>query len=165
MAGGVGAAGASGIKVSTDAGATWSSLTSGLAWPFVWPIATAPVAGNQVNVFVGSPGSGFYRTTLAGGGPVAVAEATRNPALRVTGFRPNPARGHIAVAFSLATAEPAALEVFDLAGRRLVRREVVGMGPGDHLIPLPAFAPGPGVYVIRLAQGDRSASASGVVVR
>jgi hypothetical protein len=165
MAGGVGASGASGIQVSTDAGATWSSLTSGLAWPFAWPIATAPAAGNQVNVFVGSPGSGFYRTTVAGGVPVAVAEPGRHAALHVEGFQPNPARGHIAVAFSLATSEPAALEVLDLAGRRLVRREVGGMGPGDHLIPLPAFTPAPGIYVIRLIQRDRSATAAGVVVR
>jgi hypothetical protein len=36
--GGVGTSGATGVQVSHDAGATWSSLNSGLPWPFAWPI-------------------------------------------------------------------------------------------------------------------------------
>lgn len=166
MAGGEGASGASGIERSTDNGTTWTSLTSGLAWPFVWPIATSPAGGSQVNLFVGSPGSGFYRTVVAGGSAVAVDPPGRGPELRVAGFRPNPARGSIAVAFTLATSEPAALEVFDLAGRRLVRRVVGGLGPGDHLLPLgPGFRPAPGLYVVHLTQGGAAASVAAVVVR
>jgi hypothetical protein len=163
-AGGDGTSGASGIQVSSDGGATWSSLAAGLAWPFVWPIATVPSGGNRLTLFVGSPGSGFMRTLVAAGGLVAV-EPSRNDRLQVAGFRPNPARGSFTVAFSLATHGPARLEVFDLAGRRRVHREVGAMGPGDHLLPLPGFRPAPGVYVIRLVQGDRSATARSVVVR
>ena len=164
-AGGDGTAGASGIQVSTDAGATWSSLTSGLAWPFVWPIATVPSGGSRVMLFVGLPGSGFFRSLVAAGLPVAV-EPTRSGGLRVAGFRPNPAGERVTVAFTLATSAPAVLEVLDVAGRRLVRREVGGMGPGDHLLLLgPAFRPTPGVYIVRLVQGARIAHATSVVVR
>jgi len=166
MAGGVGASGATGIQVSTDAGATWSSLTAGLAWPFVWPIATVPASGSQVKLFVGSPGSGFFRTLVPAITQVEVEPPARVAGLRVEGFRPNPARERVAAAFSLATSAPATLEVFDLAGKRLVREEVGGLGPGEHLLGLgPGFRPAPGVYVIRLVQGDRRASAKSVVMR
>ena len=118
-----------------------------------------------MNLFVGSPGSGFFRTLLETGVPVSV-DPRPDPGLRVDGFRPNPARERIAVAFSLATEAPAALEVYDIAGRRLVRREVGGMGPGHHVLPLGAdFRPAPGVYIVRLAQGDRSVQTRSVVVR
>ncbi len=163
-AGGDGTAGATGIKVSNDGGATWSSSTSGLAWPFVWPIATVP-GGGSVTLFVGSPGSGLFRTQVAAGVPLAV-EPSRSEGLRVDGFRPNPARGHVTVAFSLAADGPASLEVLDVAGRRLVHREVGSMGPGNHMLPLgPGFRPAPGVYIVRLLQGDRIASATSVVAR
>jgi hypothetical protein len=166
MAGGVGASGATGIQVSTDAGATWSSLTAGLAWPFVWPIATVPASGSQVTLFVGSPGSGFFRTQVPAITQVAVEPPTRVARLRVEGFRPNPARERVAVAFSLANSASATLEVFDLAGKRMVREEVGGLGPGEHLLPLgPGFRPAPGIYVIRLVQGGRRASAQSAVIR
>ena len=158
-------AGSTGISFSTDGGANWSSLTAGLAWPFVWPIATIRATGTDVNVFVGSPGSGFFRTLLETGVPVAVEPRT-SLGLSVAGFRPNPARERVAVAFTLPTGASAALEVYDLAGRRLVRREVGGMGPGSHVLPLgPDFRPAPGIYVVHLVQGDRRAAARAVVVR
>ena len=116
-------------------------------------------------LFVGLPGSGFFRSLVAAGLPVAV-EPTRSGGLRVAGFRPNPAGERVTVAFTLATSAPAVLEVLDVAGRRLVRREVGGMGPGDHLLLLgPAFRPTPGVYIVRLVQGARVAHATSVVVR
>ena len=161
-AGGVGGAGATGIQVSTDAGATWSSLNAGLSWPFVWPIATL-TAGGTVTVFAGSPGNGFWRANA--GSPLAVAQG-HGAGMRVAGFRPNPARDRIAVAFSLASWEPAVLEVFDLAGRRLIRRELGGLGPGDHVLPLePGFKPRPGAYAVRVTQGGRSVGATSIVVK
>jgi hypothetical protein len=44
---------------------------------------------------------------------------------------PNPARSQeLTVQFVLPTAEPAKLELFDIAGRRLAEREVGQFGPG-----------------------------------
>ena len=152
-AGGSGASGSTGIQISRDSGVTWSSLTHGLPYPFVWQIDTMDRPDGTVRLFVGSPGSGYWTGITAGGVPLAVGDG-RSPALRLSGFQPNPARERIAVSFSLPTAEPATLEVFDIAGRRVLRRDVGGMGPGSHVLPLgTGFRPAPGIYAVRLVQG------------
>jgi VCBS repeat protein len=82
------------------------------------------------------------------------------------GFRPNPALRAPAVAFTLADASPATIEVLDLAGRRVLLREVGGLGAGRHLVPLESSTRlAPGAYVMRLRQAGRTLSARGVVVR
>ena len=56
------AAGAEGVLRSTDGGQTWISWNEGLAWPFAGPIIVD--AGSSRRVFVGSPGTGFFRRTI-----------------------------------------------------------------------------------------------------
>jgi photosystem II stability/assembly factor-like uncharacterized protein len=164
-AGGVGMSGATGVRISRDSGKTWTTLNSGLSWPFGWPIATMSV-GDSARWFVGSPGTGFWTAVSTDGSPVAVHSGGAAPRLALSGFRPNPARGPVAIAFSLSSAEPAILEIFDLAGRRVARREVGGMGQGSHVLALDStFRPTPGIYTIRLVQGARSVHARSVVVR
>jgi hypothetical protein len=164
-AGGTASSGSNGLQLSRDSGATWSSLNDGLPWPFAWSLETVTEPGGMVRLFAGSPGSGFWTMVATGGVPVAVEDAPAS-GFRLAGFRPNPARERIAVAFSLTNSEPAALEVFDLAGRRLFHREVGEMGPGNHVLPLGAsFRPAPGVYAVRLAQGARTRSVLSVVIR
>lgn len=51
--------GSLGVVRSTDGGATWTQVNEGLPWPFAWPIALNPA--DPAVVFVGSPGTGFYR--------------------------------------------------------------------------------------------------------
>jgi hypothetical protein len=163
-AGGLGTSGSQGIQISRDSGATWSNLTAGLPWPFVWPIETMQ-AGESVRLFVGSPGSGFWTSLVPVVNPLAVGDGVSG-GLGLLGFSPNPARGRVAVAFSLPTLEPALLEVFDVAGRRVFRRDVGGLGAGSHVLPLgPDFRPAPGLYNIRLAQAGRSVYTRSVVVR
>ena len=86
--------------------------------------------------------------------------------LALAGFQPNPAFGVPVVAFTLANDSPASIEVLDLAGRRVLRREVGGLGAGNHVMRLDAGARlAPGAYVMRLRQSGRTLSARGVVVR
>ncbi len=91
--------------------------------------------------------------------PQAVRFALRGPT-------PNPSAGDLTVAFSLAGDEPASLEVYDLSGRLVRRRDVGALGPGAHRIPiaeqdrLPA-----GIYALRLRQGNLVATARAVVIR
>jgi hypothetical protein len=58
------------------------------------------------------------------------------------------------VQFTLPTGEPAALELIDIAGRRVAGREVGSLGAGSHAVD---FASGsrmpPGIYLVRLTQG------------
>jgi hypothetical protein len=86
--------------------------------------------------------------------------------LALSGFVPNPARGHAIVEFVLPAKARATLEVLDLQGRRVAVREVAHLGPGRATVSLEASeTPGPGVYVIRLQQGGVTASRKAVVVR
>lgn len=91
------------------------------------------------------------------------------PALRfaLRGLTPNPARGgNLMVGFSLPGGEPATLAVFDLAGRRVLEREVGSLGAGTHAMSLTSAGRlPPGVYTIRLTQGAEQARVRGVVLR
>ena len=90
--------------------------------------------------------------------------AAADPAL--LSASPNPSRGALTVTFSLRGAESARLEVLDAAGRSVESREVGSLGAGLHIIRLgEATRLPPGLYLLRLTQGEHSSSTHGVIVR
>jgi hypothetical protein len=111
-----------------------------------------------------------YRLVAREGGEVTVLDpgilVEAQVRLALHGFRPNPAFGAPAVAFTLADDSPATIEVLDVAGRRVLRRDVGRLGAGSHVIALDASARlAPGAYVMRLHQAGHTLSARGVVVK
>jgi hypothetical protein len=101
-----------------------------------------------------------YRLSVRSDGEWASADEVRvevpiGPALSVA-LRPNPAKGSaLTVQLSLAHREPARLELLDLAGRRVLAREVGSLGPGEHVVDLAeGMRIRPGVYMLRLVQGQ-----------
>ncbi len=89
----------------------------------------------------------------------AGTRVSRTPALTMD------ARG-ATVLFSLPDAQPATLELFDVSGRRVWSRDVGGFGAGEHTVRIGDEARLPvGVYLARLRQGARAASARVVVIR
>jgi VCBS repeat protein/FG-GAP repeat protein len=108
---------------------------------------------------IAAEGAGDRNEPGGGGSPTAIRRA-------LEGFRPNPAFGVPVVAFTLANDSPATIEVIDLAGRSVVRREVGALGAGRHAVSLGSSAHlAPGAYVMRLRQAGRTLTARGVVVR
>jgi hypothetical protein len=98
--------------------------------------------------------------------PAAVFEPP-SPRLSLSlGIAPVPSRGdRLLVAFTLPSRERAHLELFDVAGRRIVSHEVTALGAGLHRIDLAAGrAFRPGVYLLRLTQSGRAVTARAVVV-
>jgi hypothetical protein len=87
--------------------------------------------------------------------------------LSLAGLSPNPSTGtNLKVAFSLATAGAARIELLDVVGRRIATRELGALGPGSHLEPLPTDTRVPaGLYWLRLTQGPRALVARAVVTR
>ena len=82
----------------------------------------------------------------------------------LNGARPNPASHGVFVSLALPDATPATLELLDVAGRRLGERPVTGAGP--HLVDVSAgLTLEPGVYLVRLTQGDKRLTARVTVVR
>jgi hypothetical protein len=55
--------------------------------------------------------------------------------LSLAGASPNPAGHGITIRFSLPGDGEATLELFDLRGRRVARRDVGDLGVGEHLVP------------------------------
>jgi hypothetical protein len=88
-------------------------------------------------------------------------------ALALEPVRPNPSLGGtLTVQFTLASPAAAALELFDVAGRRIVRRELGSFGAGHHALALGA-GPGlaPGLYLVCLRQGTNTRVTRVVVLK
>jgi len=86
--------------------------------------------------------------------------------LSLEGPRPNPAVNGLAVAFSLAQAGPGQLELYDVAGRRVLSQNLEGLGPGPHVLTLDSEkGVRPGVYWLRLVQGKHSLTRRAVVLQ
>lgn len=114
-------------------------------------------------------------TANYGSSTVAVAFGTTGPVgvtgppgdgLALEGARPDPAIAGLTVAFSLPDAAPAELSVYDVAGRRILNREVSGLGAGRHVLRLDGEAPiASGMYLLRLTHGNRSLVQRAIVLR
>jgi hypothetical protein len=99
------------------------------------------------------------------GATTAVPVVPTAAGLNLSGPWPHPARDHFTVSFSLPSAVPASLELLDLAGRLVERRDVGSLGPGSHQITLGGSRRlSPGVYLVRLSQGAESTSAKAVLL-
>lgn len=87
-------------------------------------------------------------------------------ALSLEGTVPNPATTHtLWVRFTLPTADAATLELFDLAGRRLISSPVGPLGLGSHRVKLDPVAELPsGIYLLRLSQGALTLTSKAVVI-
>jgi hypothetical protein len=96
-----------------------------------------------------------------------VDDAIADRRFALAGFRGNPFPGARAKAeFTLPDEAPARLEVLDLAGRVLAKRDVGPLGAGRHTLALPELAVAlPGVYFLRLERRGASLVARGALIR
>jgi DNA-binding beta-propeller fold protein YncE len=119
-----------------------------------YALSAVDVNGNESGYASVTPGG-----TLAVGDGGALAFALAGP-------RPNPARGgRLGVEFVLSAPLPARIEVLDVAGRVVERREVGSLGLGRHSLDLAAGRALPaGLYLVRLTQGSRVRSVRAVVM-
>ena len=117
------------------------------------------------------PGARYgYRLSYREGADLAYSEETwvevAAPRFALRGIAPNPSAGDAVVSFSLASAEPATLEVYDLGGRLVLTRVVESPGARTHTVRLGVDGALPaGVYTVRLRQGTLAASARAVFIR
>lgn len=95
----------------------------------------------------------------------APPSAPAAPRLALGAIAPNPARGPLRVAFELAGGAPASLALYDVAGRRVLHRDVTALGAGRHALELGGTALAPGLYFVRLAEGAASRAARVAIAR
>ena len=140
-------------------------------------VALAPVVGDSRGYLryedtAVTTGSRYgYRLGIRDGGTEVFAgeiwATAQRPTLSLTGIVPNPGRGNtLAAHFVLASAEAARLELMDISGRRVSVSDVGSLGPGRHVIDLGRGSRlAPGVYLLRLTQGRRVATARAVILQ
>ncbi len=146
---------------------------SGVTQSFLVPAGATRLFLGYIDSFGGIlPGwygdnSGSVSITLAEHpGASAAVEPPPPPSFALAGARPNPATSRsLRVEFTLPSTERAVLELLDVTGRRLAAREVGGGSPGRHAVDLARDVRlRPGLYLVRLTQGDRSLTARAAVV-
>lgn len=76
-----------------------------------------------------------------------------------------PGRGPLKFAVELGSAAPAKLELLDVTGRRILSRDLAGLGAGAHEVALDVKAAHPGIYWARLSQAGKMVSAKVALVR
>ena len=150
------------LLTSTDEGATWALQAAGIPnlgrYEWLVPSLSASRVRLALVLVESSDPTGMVVTgTMAVSAPIPVAAPAGvgdGPAsvLALERVGPNPGRGPLRVRLSLPDEAPGWLEVVDPAGRRVVTREIGGLGAGAHEV---AFGPGlpPGLYFVRLIQG------------
>ncbi|HXJ67509.1 MAG TPA: T9SS type A sorting domain-containing protein, partial [Verrucomicrobiae bacterium] len=124
--------------------------------------------GGEFRTIAGEPQSFFAALSANVTAPVTGIPPGPVPRPRIAlhGARPNPSLSGLAAAFTLPDAASARLELTDLAGRRIVARDVGALGAGEHLVNLTEGRRlAPGVYMLRLTRGDESLTARAVVIR
>ena len=81
------------------------------------------------------------------------------------GIYPNPSAVLPSVVFSLQDGAQARLDLVDLLGRVVMRRELGAPGPGRHEVVLDRSRTPPGIYWLRLSEAGRTATARVVLLR
>ncbi len=157
------------LMLSTDDGETWSVAAPSVPNTGIYRWQVPPVSTDQARIALVS----VYDTDETGvvnQSEYAASDAfSIDAALAVTpggaefSLRAaNPVAGPFAVSFSLATAERARIDVFDVAGRAIVSREVGGRAGTQRT----TFAAMPaGQYIVRLSQSGRTLTSRVTVMR
>jgi hypothetical protein len=140
-----------------------------------WTVIGSPEASGDRLVFEDrdvTPGArlGYRLVELEESGETVLNEVWVTVPLRLglslAGASPNPAEGDLHVAFSLPGGGAATLELFDLKGRLLARRDVGALGAGEHRVRFDDVGRvRAGIYLVRLVRGDRVLTAKACVIR
>ncbi len=148
-----------GVPVTRDGGLTWSLLGEGLPSHPVTALALAP-GGGLVAAVVDRTAwrSSVYRTDRA----VVATEPAPARALSLDAS-PTPAAGPVSLAFTLAEASSATLDVVDALGRHVARLADGPLAAGSHARTWRAAAAG--VYVAVLRASGQTAVRRVVVAR
>lgn len=140
----------------------------GSGWQTLGTFIADGVGRVEVHDFGVEPGRTYDYRIRQAGSPESLGETRVTipmlPTLSLAGALPNPASGQIRVRFELATSAPAEIEMFDVLGHRVLRREFRDLGPGAHTVDLLSGLP-PGLYFLQLSQSGVTRRARVAVIR
>jgi hypothetical protein len=116
----------------------------------------------EARTFDGVSFRGSDAVQIVGTAPRASLERASDIPTRLALAIP-PTHGELSLLVDLPRAEPASLDVFDIAGRRVASRDLSALGPGHHRIQLDAHLSA-GLYLLRLRQADVAVVARALVL-
>ena len=124
-----------------------------------------PFAATSEASYTNNSGDGIVHVGL---GATAVDPGGAPVVTRLLAHWPSPSRGQVSFVLDLAPNDKTALEIFDIAGRRLRRIELSSLGPGRRTVVWNGLDEGgarvsAGVYFARLA-GSRSSTVRRIVL-
>jgi hypothetical protein len=134
----------------------WNPSPVGQIDPAVFCLA---VSGAQVFVggrfaSIGGQTQSFIAAMDAAPPPPLAVPSSGASGVTLAPVWPNPARGRLTIAFSLAEGAAGHLELLDLEGRLIERHDLRGLAAGAHTLTFAEHeAPAPGVYFVRLESG------------
>ena len=135
------------------------------------PVLVPGLAGQAVVAWIdgrdeATTGTDIYAGLLAFEVATVASPASVERGLRLLAPRPNPMSDVSRAAFVLASDSPAALELYDVAGRLQWAKHIGNPGAGPHVVPLEVGNALPaGLYFLRLTQEGESVSVPLVIVR
>ncbi len=134
------------LRASYDAGQTWQAIE--ILPTFVYDLGLTP------GVLWAARGDGLWSspTSALSAPPHAIAA---RPGLGLAHAGRHPARDQARVRFTLPAATRAALDLYDVGGRRLDRGVVAELPAGEHHVALDLRGLAAGVYFAQLAADDR----------
>ena len=158
------------LQRSDDSGAHWRTLARGLTGTSYSYTVTPPWTTHARFRVVEGHAAQFNDASDADFetfDPALLAVGDDPPHLALLGAQPNPARQDLTVSYSLAVSGArGALELLDLAGRRVAWRDLSGESAGRHqarLLERQALAPG--VYMLRLTHAGAVRSLKVAVIQ
>jgi hypothetical protein len=157
------------LMSSFDDGATWNIAADNLSntGSYMWTVPGVSTAAALLKVVTiyGVDETGFINESeYASSDPFSIFAPTGvGSSSAAFSLRPsNPSVGGLSVSFSLASRAPAALDVFDVSGRKVGSREVGSLGAGPHTVKLGDLPVG--IYLVRLSQAGQSLSSRAAVI-
>ena len=144
------------VFASTDEGSSWTSASSGLPFPVSATDFATTTGGRLLAATAGPAGySGFGVVSATGSVSDAKPTSMVLPAEIALGQNyPNPFNPATTIQFSLPTAGPASLKVYDLLGREVATLLNESKSPGSYEVRFDAARLASGVYLYRLTAGD-----------
>jgi hypothetical protein len=151
----------SGVFLSTNNGASWTAVNTGLTYPRVQSLA---VLGT--NLFAGTYGGGVWRRPLSEM-ITSVEPATSQMPLQFSLCQnyPNPFNPSTTITFELPQASQVTLSVFDLLGREVSMLVNERRDAGVHAVNFDGSNLASGVYLYRLQAGSYVETRKLVLVR
>lgn len=144
------------IHVSSDAGVTWTAVTTEPTGRYPSSMAFGP----DRELYIGSYGRGVYRSVNA----VSVEDTPIRATLELAAF-PSPVTRSATIQFVLDDASEVRVSVFDVTGREVAQMVDRAFTAGTHQLAWRPDGLASGVYLIRLEAASATETQRIVVVR